>query len=572
MVLPPFFCTFALDMRKIAILLLLLCTVANAQQVETLLQQFDQQADVTKANQFFDELKKNDFLDEPIVFAQGTPVDSLQQQVWYWAAEWLYDQQQYDQAEQYALKALAKYHPANPEKADCLNTLGCIYVRLSDFEQAAHYARQSVEMELQGGDHDRISSSMNTLAGIYMAGNQAKEAEQIILEALDHANQADNAGRKAIIMGMASEIYHTLADDEKALAYASKAYDIEQKLGRQDKMIIRLSQIGSAELGLHHYEKAEEVYRRIIPTFRETGDFHSMAIALNRLGMSLLCQHRQREAIPFYREAAGLFSKMGDMYNEIHAHRGLYECYWEINPDSAKIELDYFDLLKDSLYSHATADALSRYNAEFGNNLLQQENDAVRQAHQRTIIIAVVAILLLSLVAWWFVRRAHQKEQQHVAELMHEIELLKADINESQPATDTKPASDTEPADDTEPANAITTDAPLTSETDRAFLMRVIEVVNEGFADKQLGVDVIASKLNMSQQTFRRRLMSAAGETPKAFISAIQMEKAGKLLTEHADMPVVDVAFKCGFDDASSFTHTFKRIYGITPSQYRDKK
>ena len=559
MVLPTFFRTFVNCMRKIAILLILLCTVAKAQQVETLLQQFDQQADVAKANQFFDELKKNDFLDEPIAFAKGTPVDSLQQQVWYWAAEWFYDQQHYDLAEQYALKALDKYHPANPEKADCLNTLGCIYVRLSDFDKAAHYAQQSVEQELQGGDHDRISSSMNTLAGIYMAGNQSKEAEQIILQALEHARQVNNPGRKAIIMGMVSEIYHSLGDDEKALSYAAQAYDIEQELGRQDKMIIRLSQIGSAELGLHHYEKAEEVFRRIIPAFREMGDIHSMAIALNRLGMSLLCQHRQREAIPYYREAAGLFSKMGDLYNEIHSHRGLYECYWELNPDSAKIELDYFDLLKDSLYSHATADALSRYNAEFGNDLLQQENDAVRQAHQRTIIIAIVAILLLSLVAWWFVRRAHQKEQQHVAELMREIELLKTDTNESQPATDT------------EPADAETTEAPLTSETDRAFLMRVIEVVNEGFADKKLGVDVIASKLNMSQQTFRRRLMSAAGETPKAFISAIQMEKAGKLLTEHADMPVVDVAFKCGFDDASSFTHTFKRIYGITPTQYREK-
>ena len=75
----------------------------------------------------------------------------------------------------------------------------------------------------------------------------------------------------------------------------------------------------------------------------------------------------------------------------------------------------------------------------------------------------------------------------------------------------------------------------------------------------------------MSVQTFRRRLMSAAGESPKAFISAIQMEKAGKLLTEHPDMPIVDVAFKCGFEEASSFTHTFKRIYGITPSQYREK-
>jgi AraC-like DNA-binding protein len=47
------------------------------------------------------------------------------------------------------------------------------------------------------------------------------------------------------------------------------------------------------------------------------------------------------------------------------------------------------------------------------------------------------------------------------------------------------------------------------------------------------------------------------------------MEKAGKLLKQRPDMPIVDVAFKCGFDEASSFAHTFKRVFGCTPSQYR---
>ena len=183
------------------------CWLAKAQDnVQPLLTQFDKKPDAATANRFFDELQKAEFTDEKISFANNTPTDSLQQQVWYWAAEWLYDQQQYEQAEQYALKALKKYHPANPEKADCLNTLGCIYVRLSNFKQAANYAKQSVEIVMRGGNDDDISSSLNTLAGIYMAGYQAKEAEHIILQAIDHANRADNPGRKAIILGMASEI------------------------------------------------------------------------------------------------------------------------------------------------------------------------------------------------------------------------------------------------------------------------------------------------------------------------------------------------------------------------------
>jgi AraC-like DNA-binding protein/tetratricopeptide (TPR) repeat protein len=533
--------------------------MANAQdRVVPILEQFNKTPDAATANRFFDELQKAEFTDEKITFANNTPIDSLRQQVWYWAAEWLYDQQQYEQAEQYALKALPKYHPANPEKADCLNTLGCIYIRLSDFKQAANYAKQSVEIEMKGGDHDRIASSMNTLAGIYMAGYQAKEAEQIILQAIDHINQVDNPGRKAIILGMASEIYHTLGNDSKALPYAEQAIDIEQQLGRKPKLAIRLSQKGSALLGLHRYKEAEDIYRLILPEFKEMGDYHSYAIALNHLGMSLLCQKRQQEAIPYYRQAAELFSKMGDLYNEIHAHRGLYESYWDINPDSAKIELDYFDLLKDSLYTNATAEALSRYNAEFGNDQLQQENEEVRSAYQRTIIIAIVVLLIVIALAWLIVYNTRLREKRRIEALMQEISLLRTKMVQTTPQTTSEEKG---------------TEVPAISESNegRLFLMRVIDVVNDGFADRQWSVEVIASKLNMSVQTFRRRLMATAGESPKAFISAIQMEKAGKLLTEHPDMPIVDVAFKCGFDEASSFTHTFKRIYGLTPSQYRER-
>ena len=528
-------------------------SVVAQDKVEPLLEQFDREASVTNANQFFDELLKAEFIDESLSFATRTPADSLQQQVWFWAAEWLYDQQQYERAEEYALKALPKYHPSNPDRADCLNTLGCIYVRMGDIKNAAHYAKQSVAMEMQGGDDDRISSSLNTLAGIYMAGYQAQEAEQYILQAIEHANRVDNPGRKAIILGMASEIYHTLGNDTLALSYAEQAYTIEKALDRKPKMAIRLSQKGSALLGLHRYEEAEDIYREIIPTLKETGDYHSYAIALNRLGMSLLCQERQREAIPYYQEAANLFSQMGDLYNEIHSHRGLCESYWDVNPDSARIELDRFDLLKDSLYTHSTAEALSRYNAEFGNDQLSRENAAVRSAHQRTIVIAIIVLLAVLLIAWLVVRRVRRQQEKRIAALMHEIELLR------------KPVVQEMPQEDEVPEDEVPND-------DRLFLMNVIETVNEGLTNGQWSVDVVASKLNMSVQTFRRRMMSAAGESPKAFISAIQMEKAGQLLAEHPDMPIVDVAFKCGFDEASSFTHAFKRIYGITPTQYRKQQ
>ena len=526
----------------------------SAGTVEDRLAKFDKDMSVANANAFFDALNAEQFTDEAILFKSGTPEDSLRQQVWYWAAEWLYDQQQYEQAAVYGQKALPLFHYENDDRAGCLNILGCIFVRMGDIKQAADYAKKCLAIDMKSGDHDRISSSMNTVAGIYMAGYQAKEAEQYILQALEHAEKAGNPARKAVILGMASEIYHTLGDDQKALPYAEQAYRIDSTLNRQPQAVIRQSQCASALLGLHRYQEAEGILRKVVPALREIGDAHSYAIALNRLGMSLLCQKREREAIPYYQEAAALFSKMGDLYNEIHSHRGLYESYWTINPDSAKKELDYFDLLKDSLYTHVTADALSRYNAEFGNDQLQQENEEARQQH-RYLIGAIIVILLLCAIAAWYMVRQMRIRQQQTQELIKEIERLKEEMSEKPTEAETEDVSASDVPDE-----------------DRQFLMRVIEVVNEGMATGQIGVEQIASALNMSVQTFRRRLQSAAGETPKAFVSAIQMEKAGKLLKDNPALPVLQVAALCGFEEASSFTHTFKRVYGMSPKQYREQE
>ena len=535
---------------------------ADAGQMTAWLQQFDKEqggAAVTVANQVMRAVNDDELTDQLIQFASTTPIDSLRQQVWYWAAEWFYDRQQYDLAEEYGLKVLPLLSEGSDIKADCLNLLGLAYMRMGDFKRAAQYAKQCLEIDMRSGDDDRISSSMNTLAGIYMAAYQPHEAEKYILQALQHADKANNPPRKAVLLGMASEIYHTLAQDDKAVDYAQQAFAIDSTLQRP-QAYIRLSQKASALLGLHRYREAENILRRVIPEFERMGDAHAQAIALNRLGMSLLCQERQREAIPCYRQAAGLFSQMGDLYNEIHSHRGLYESYWKLNPDSAKYYLDRFDLLKDSLYTHATAEALSRYNAEFDNDQLKQENASLSSANRRNIIIGATLIVILLLATWWLINHLRRRWQQQMQALIREVERLR----EANRPADAQAVADAQQPD----AATQVTDIP--SEDDRAFLMRVIEAVYDGMPRGDFSVETVASQVNMSVSTFRRRLLAVSGKSPKAYIQAIQMERAIQLLDD-PEQPVAQIAQLCGFSETSNFSHTFKRIYGCTPTQYRSK-
>jgi AraC-like DNA-binding protein len=49
------------------------------------------------------------------------------------------------------------------------------------------------------------------------------------------------------------------------------------------------------------------------------------------------------------------------------------------------------------------------------------------------------------------------------------------------------------------------------------------------------------------------------------------MELADKLLTQSTEMSIQDVARQCGFDETSTFSHTFRRTYGVSPSKYREQ-
>lgn len=516
---------------------------------------------VDDANKIFDFLNKEEITDSKIVFAENTPKDSLRQQLWYWVAEWYYDVQDYPTAKKYALKALPLLKYPNMGRSDCLSLLGIIHVRLGEFAPAASYAKQCVDIDMKLGDPDRISSGLNTLAGTYMAANQVKEAEKFILQGLEYADQAHNSGRKAILLGMASEVYHKLGDDNKSLSFARNAFELDSINGRKPKMAMRLSQMASALAGLKRYNESEATYLRAISLLKEVGNLHSVGIDLNQLGFVYLEQKRNREAVQSFTEASEIFSKMGDLYNNVYSHKGIYESYWSINPDSAKIALDRFNTLKDSLYHQASADALARYNAEFGKDRLQEEIQRTKTARSRDLIMAIGLFIVIAIIAAVIIRARYRRHRSQMLQLIKKVEELQAKCNEAE-----KNMAET-------PKEGIEIPETLADKTDdgQEFLTKLFVVVDAALTNKDYGVAKIASMMNMTERTFSRRLKEVTQQSPKMFISAIQMERCAKVLLENPNKTIGEIANLCGFEEASGFSHAFKRVYGCSPTSYREQ-
>lgn len=555
--------------RIVALLFLLALPLPQRADVGEVLGRF---ADVREpagmlkaANEFFAQLHEEQFLDTLYSYDSSTPADTLRELVWYWAAEYYYDQQHYDMAEAYAQKAIPLFRMGSDRvgESDCLNVLAISNIRLGNYARAASFAQQCLQLDEARGDNERISMSLNTLAAIYMSANQPAEAEKFVLKGLAVATEAKDDPSLAILLGMASEVYHALGNDKQALTYAEEAYGLERKLGREFKATIRLSQKAVALIGLQRFSEAEELLTGVIAFFREAGDQQSLGLSCNKMGMALLGQDRQEEAAAYYREGADILSRIRDRRNEMHSRRGLYECLWKTEPDSAKKEMERFNALRDSLYDLASAEQLARYNAEFGNDMLRKENEEARMAKHNVMVVAVMAIislLILSLFVWIIMRRRQNRQTAINQRLNANIEELREKYQELSVRYD----------------NALTT-SPVSSPTeeltpaDKDFLEKTIDTINTLMMEGRLDADSVASQMNMSLYQFRQRITAVTGETPQSFISIIRMRRARYLLENRPEMNISEVALLCAYNDTPNFTRAFKKAFGITPTQYQQK-
>ena len=228
----------------------------NIDQQLSYYQESNGKQQVRIANEIMKIYNNAQLTEELVVFKDNTHIDSLNQQVWYWTAEYYYDQQDFKKAIEYGNKALPLCRDKGIE-ADCLNLLAMAHFRLSQFREAASYAKQCYILDEKSGDLDVMSSSLNTIAGIYLGANQPREAEKYILKAIQLAKQVDNPARMSVLQGKASEVYHALVNDKKALEHINIACDIEKKLGRDDMLMVRYAQKASVLIGLERYGEAE---------------------------------------------------------------------------------------------------------------------------------------------------------------------------------------------------------------------------------------------------------------------------------------------------------------------------
>jgi AraC-like DNA-binding protein len=85
---------------------------------------------------------------------------------------------------------------------------------------------------------------------------------------------------------------------------------------------------------------------------------------------------------------------------------------------------------------------------------------------------------------------------------------------------------------------------------------------------ERLDVDDLASAAGLSRAHFSREFRRAFGEPPHAYLLGRRLERAAALLRT-TDRSVADICFSVGLQSVGSFTTSFTRTFGVSPTAYR---
>lgn len=100
-------------------------------------------------------------------------------------------------------------------------------------------------------------------------------------------------------------------------------------------------------------------------------------------------------------------------------------------------------------------------------------------------------------------------------------------------------------------------------------IARAQHYIEQHYGDK-LTVSTLSELGYMSASSLNRRFRSEVGASPMEYLTKVRITQA-KVLLRRKDIPITEIALRCGFSTSAYFSSCFIKNIGMTPSDYQSK-
>jgi AraC-like DNA-binding protein len=105
---------------------------------------------------------------------------------------------------------------------------------------------------------------------------------------------------------------------------------------------------------------------------------------------------------------------------------------------------------------------------------------------------------------------------------------------------------------------------------DQAFIDKLNHLIEDNIMQEDIDLAFVTDKMAMSHSTFYRKVKALTGLTAKEYIRKRRLRHCYQLL-QSGDYNVSQAAMMTGFNQMAHFRETFKKEFGILPSEVRRK-
>ena len=208
-------------------------------------------------------------------------------------------------------------------------------------------------------------------------------------------------------------------------------------------------------------------------------------------------------------------------------------------------------------------------------HLLKEKNESQQRAQWITILtIVLAAVLIISLVILYYVRYIRHRNVELIKVLNGLDAYRRAVINGDSPTSPEVVAALEEMRKLKLPNDLSSEDVEQPDDEDRRLYVEMDKQVTRDrlFLKPGLGREDLMRLIGVDKNRFGKMMSKYSdASNSSVYINMKRVEYGAKLLLEHPEYTIAAIASECGMSNTVTFNRTFKEVYNMTPSEYREK-
>ena len=462
--------------------------------------------------------------------------------------------------------------------ASALNNAGYIYaVYFYDYKKAYENVKRSMELSRQYGFDSNLAYAYINMASIIVNRNRLISDEVLTTEALDNTRLAFDVAVKAGEWNVAvTSIYNMLDMINDKADFSLIKPDLARFKNLQVTDSVEMWQCtrmfcqAAEAFQAGDYPQALNYYDQMLLKAQEVTTNRQQCIieAMQQKAVVLDAMHRYEDAVSVLRDVERIAIGNGMQSELISTYQAMAKVYANMGNRQMADQLDYKYLkARDEFVhkSHAQMLEKSRFLDEMRrvNEQVEQIQAKHERAHQLLLMVSVIAAIIL--IALVLLVRSNIKQRNYIRHLYEKnVQLLDVKVAADQPASH---------AVDKQEESAPKYQSQLDQESKDRLFERINHVMDDitiickpDFSLQQLAT-LVGSNYKYVSQVVNERY----GKSFKQVLNEQRVREACRILNEpnqSAHLTIEAIAANLGFNSRSNFTVTFKRITGISPSDF----